>query len=135
MRRRRRIMTVAVATMTVWMLFTGTALAHFCNVANRSEQGNRSAAKSQAWISIEQILVEDGLCADGIAHFDEVFLAPRGASTSTLLHERALLAGPHAFTEKVRNGKGIDHLFTSDADFAAVGQAFGEAFALCIGDE
>lgn len=129
----RRLTTVAAATLAVWMMLAGTALAHFCYVPNRSDQGNQAAAKSKAWVSIDHILTEEiGLCEEGAAHFEEVFLAPRGVSRATLLHDRALLAAPHVFTEKMQDGKGIDHLFVSEEDFVELDAAIDEAFGVCF---
>lgn len=131
--RSRRSTTVAATTLAAWMMLSGTALAHFCYVPNRSDQGNAGAANSKAWISIDQILMEDGLCEEGAVHFEDAYLAPRNLSRATLVHGRTLLAGPHAFSEKMRDGKGIDHLFTSEQDFVELDAAIGEAFGVCAG--
>jgi hypothetical protein len=129
--RLRRFMTVMTATIAALMLFAGTAFAHFCYVPNRSDQGNTGAARSQTWLSIDQILAEEGLCEEGAAYFEEAYLSPRGASLSTLIHTRALLAAPHFGTAKMSDGRGIDHLFGSEEDFIELDQIFEEAFAIC----
>ena len=130
----RRIMTLVVATTAALMLFAGTAFAHFCYVPNRSERGNAAAAKSQGWVPLDEVLVQEfGLCEEGVAHFEGAYLAPRGISRSTLIHTRALAAGGRFGTEQTSDGKGVDHLFSSEQDFEEVGQALEEAFEICFG--
>jgi hypothetical protein len=133
--RLRRIMTLVVATTAALMLFAGTAFAHFCYVPNRSERGNAAAAKSQGWVPLDEILLEGfGLCEEGVAHFAEAYLAPRGISRSTLIHTRTLAAGGRFGTEQASDGKGVDHLFSSEQDLEDLDQALEGAFEICFGE-
>jgi hypothetical protein len=132
--RSRRVLTL-VSAVTGLLLIAGPAFAHFCYIPTRSDQGNQGAAKSQAWVSVEHILVEElGLCEEGVDFFEAAYLAPRGLTTATLLHEKALLAAPHFGTPKMSDGKGVDHLFNSEQDFADLDEAIGGAFAVCFGE-
>jgi hypothetical protein len=131
--RSRRVLTL-VSIVTGLMMVAGPAFAHFCYIADRSEQGNRGAANSQAWVSIEHILVDEiGLCDAGLDYFDEVYLAPRGLTPATLLHGRALLAAPHFGTPKMSDGRGVDHLFNSEQDLIELDEAIEGAFEVCFG--
>jgi hypothetical protein len=131
--RSKRIVTL-VGMVAALMMVAGPAFAHFCYVASRSEQGNAKAANGKAWMSIDHYLGEvEGICADGLEHFSTEFLEPRGLSGSLVMHDKALLAGPHFGSAKMSDGKGVDHLFGSFEDFELIDELFAEMEAICAG--
>jgi hypothetical protein len=132
----KRVFVVATATVMLLLIATGPALAHFCYNASRSEQGNRGAAASQGWFTLEQLLTEFGLCPEGIDHFlDNV--AGTGLPPDVVIHGRAVLANGRLRNPNVDkligksiNGKGIDHLIA--VDWNEVDNLLDDAFALCF---
>jgi hypothetical protein len=135
MGRLTRAAVVTSMTFVLMVLAMGPAFAHFCYNASRSEQGNRGAAASQAWFSIEGILAEEGLCPDGIEYF-LANVAETGLPPDAVIHGRAVLANGRLRNQNAEdlihlssNGKGIDHLLAVDWD--AVDELFEVAFGLC----
>lgn len=110
-----RKLTVGAAAATASIALTGgAALAHECYNASRSEQGNASAARSQALVSAEEALaLFCGLDAEQSA----VVLAgleEQGFETGFLINAHALMAGGLEKNgkggEKLHDGQAIDHL-------------------------
>jgi hypothetical protein len=133
---RQKILVSALAAF-VALIATSSAFAFECYNANRSEQGNASAAKG-ALMSFEEILGDPeivGLCPAGVAHVIEG-LEEEGFRTDSLINFHALMAGgleKNGKAEaKLHDGKGIDHL--SEEFFAVVDPLIGEGFEICFGD-
>ena len=111
------------------------ASAFHCYNAMRSAQGNASAAKSGAQMSIGEILGDPeivGLCPAGV-DFVVAGLDEAGYRTDVLVNFHSVMAqglekkgDPNGL---LQNGKGIDHL--SDDFFATVDPLIGEGFGLC----
>jgi hypothetical protein len=125
---------VAGTFATAALAITGsTAFAFECYNASRSDQGNASAAKSQALASPADFLSgELGLCEAGVEHV-LTGLNEAGFETDILINTHALMAGGLEGTDKgeelLHNGKGIDHLGAEF--FEAVEPLIEEAFGLC----
>ena len=132
---RLRIITVSLAALLA-LLISGSALAHECFNASRSDQGNAMAAKSPALQSLPEILADPefvGLCPAGVAHV-LAGLEDAGYRTDVVINFRTLMAGglEHGQAQAedlLSNGKGIDHL--GDEFFATVDPLIGEGFGLC----
>ena len=120
-----RKITTAGASATVALALTGgAALAHECYNASRSDQGNASAAKSQALVSAEEALgFFCGLEADEAATV-LAELEDQGFETNFLINSHALMAGGLERNgkggEKLHDGQAIDHL--GEEFFAALGE-------------
>jgi hypothetical protein len=127
---RWRFLTVLPAAATALVLGAGTASAHECFNASRSQQGNQAAGThSQAWTTLDSLArsflpAEQADCVLGE-------LAAAGISTTTAVHVKGangqdgVIAEHNPHDEKHGDGSGIDHLFD------AYGPAFGAAFAAC----
>jgi hypothetical protein len=111
------------------------ASAFECYNAMRSAQGNMSAAKSKALVSLDEILADPeivGLCPEGV-EFVLAGLEEAGFRTDVLINFRTLMAKGLETThpEKLHDGSGIDHL--SEDFFATADPLIGEAFGICAG--
>jgi hypothetical protein len=130
---RRSVVRLAIAVLATLALSAGPALAFECYNANRSAQGNASAANSNGLASLQELLASDvGLCPAGIDHVIEG-LQDLGYKTDVLINQHALMAGGLEKNgkgeAKLHDGQGVDHLspqFFEDAD-----ALIGEGFALC----
>ena len=118
------------------LILGGSAYAFECYNAQRSDQGNRSAAKSQALMSFEEILSDPeivGLCPAGVEHVisgleDEDFRTDVLINFRTLMAQGLEKAGHDA---QLDDGKGVDHL--TDEFFEAGDVLIGEGFDICAG--
>lgn len=128
---------LAIGAAVVAIFITGSSVFAFeCYNANRSDQGNASAAGSNGLLSLADILGEDGfvgLCPDGV-DFVIAGLDDAGFQTDILINGHALMAGGLEKNgkgeEKLHDGEGIDHL--SDDFLATADELIGEAFGtLC----
>lgn len=128
----KKLLTGVVASVVALMLMSGTAHAHRCTIASRSEQGNTQvAAHSNGWLSPQDFLAREGLCDEGIAYV----LEGLGEWGNLTFHGNATLA--HKLSERhaglLNDGRGVDHL--SDEDFAEIIPLFmslvEDARALC----
>jgi hypothetical protein len=130
----RAILVVDAAVVAV-AVSGGSAFAFDCFNANRSDQGNASAAKSQALESLREILANPdfvGLCRAGVDHVLEG-LEDAGFRTDILINSHTLMAGGLEKNgkdeEKLHDGRGIDHL--SEEFFETADPLVGEGFGIC----
>ena len=134
---KQKVLVSAMAAF-VALIATSSAFGFECYNANRSEQGNASAANASALMSIEEILSDPeivGLCPAGVAHVIER-LEEEGFRTDVLINFHALMAGgleKNGKEAKLHDGKGIDHL--GEEFFATVDPLIGEGFEICFGDD
>ena len=118
----RNLVAAGATAVTTIALTGGMALAHECYNASRSDQGNASAAKSQALVSGEEALAM--FCGLDAASADAVLaqLQGQGFDTDFLINSHALMAGGLEKNgkgeEKLHDGQAIDHL--GDEFFAAL---------------
>ena len=127
----RRTAIVAIGAALLLVLTASSALAHFCFNASRSDRGNQEAAKSSAWLSIEEILRDEfQLCNAGVRHVQSG-IAAAGFPRNLLIHERTIMAqgrlGRHQHLSV--NRRGVDHL--TQSDFILFEGLVGEAFGIC----
>ena len=112
----------------VLALTAGTASAHYCYNEKRSEKGNEQvAANSNGYMTFSQMLVEWGMCQEGIDHVVEN--TPESIPLDVPIHAHATMGGG-----AVHNGKdpgGIGHIDASDEDWDAFDAAIGEAAGMC----
>ena len=134
---RRAILAVGAAVVAV-AVSGGSAFAFECYNANRSDQGNASAAKSKALESLSEILANPefvGLCPEGVDHV-LAGLEDDGFRTDILINGHTLMAGGLEKNgkgeDKLHDGQGIDHL--SEEFFAAADPLIGEAFGVICAD-
>lgn len=67
----KKIITFAATAMCVLGLTAGTASAHFCYNAKRSDKGTEQvAARSNGFATYAEMLVDFGVCADGIEYVE-----------------------------------------------------------------
>jgi hypothetical protein len=113
-------------------LSASSAFAFECYNANRSAQGNASAAGAAALVSPQEFLAEEvGLCPAGVAAVI-AGLGDAGFATDFLINGRTIMASGlerSGHEGKLHDGQGIDHL--SDDFFATADELIGEAFELC----
>lgn len=65
----KKLLFGVTAFVTVLLLMTGAASAHFCTNAGRSERGNEAvAANSSGWLSLDDFLAAEGVCDAGVAY-------------------------------------------------------------------
>ena len=133
----RRIGLVFTGVTLSIVLAAGPAFAFECYNANRSAQGNASAAGAPALASFFEILTDPevvGLCPAG-AEFVISEVGELGFRTDVLINFRTLMAGGLVRNgtgeTKLHDGKGIDHL--SEEFFAAVDPLIGQGFGICAG--
>lgn len=123
---------IAFAAGCLALAIGASAYAFECYNANRSEQGNASAAKSKALVSPPEFLSEEvGLCPAGVAHV-VAGLKEAGFQTDFLVNSVTLMAGgleKNGKDAKLHDGRGIDHL--SQEFFETVDPLIGEGFGLC----
>ncbi|HET9609075.1 MAG TPA: hypothetical protein VFP06_05670 [Acidimicrobiales bacterium] len=129
----RLIMRAAGVAIAALVAFAAPAGAFECYNAVRSAQGNRSAARSNALFSFQEILSDPeivGLCPDGV-EFVLTGLEAEGFRTDVLINFRTLMARglERTHPEKLHDGSGIDHL--SDEFFATVDPLIEQAFGMC----
>jgi hypothetical protein len=131
---RKRFLVGATAIAATLVIGSATpANAFECYNAMRSAQGNMSASKSKALVSIQEILADPeivGLCPEGV-EFVVAGLEEAGFRTDVLINFRTLMAGglERTHPDKLHDGSGIDHL--SEDFFATVDPLIEEAFGLC----
>jgi len=127
---------IAFAAGLLALMMGASAYAFECYNANRSDQGNVSAARSEALMSLEEILADPefvGLCPEGIDHV-LTNLELEGFRTDVLINFHALMASGLEKTgqeDKLHDGQGIDHLTPEFFELADV--LIGEGFAICEG--
>jgi hypothetical protein len=129
----RLIMRAAGVAIAALVALAAPAGAFECYNAVRSAQGNKSAARSNALFSFEEILSDPeivGLCPDGV-QFVLTGLEAEGFRTDVLINFRTLMARglERTHPEKLHDGSGIDHL--SDSFFATVDPLIEQAFGMC----
>jgi hypothetical protein len=127
----KRTAIVAIGTALLLVLTASSAFAHFCFNASRSDKGNQEAAKSPAWLSIEELLRDEfQLCNAGVSHVQSR-IAAAGFPRNLLIHERTIMAqgrlGRHQHLSA--NRKGVDHL--TEGDFVLFEGLVEEAFGIC----
>jgi hypothetical protein len=127
----RRTAIVATAVALLLVLTAGSALAHFCFNASRSDRGNEAAAGSPTWLSVEELLRDEfRLCNAGVRHVLDGIEAA-GFPRNLLIHGRTVMAqgrlGKHQHLSV--NRKGVDHL--TNRDFVLFERLVGEAFGIC----
>jgi hypothetical protein len=133
---RRRLSLSLGASVLVLAVSATAAFGFECYNASRSAQGNAAAAGSDALETIADILADPnivGLCPAGVDHV-VAGLEDAGFRTDVLINSHALMAGgleKNGKTDKLHDGKGIDHL--SEEFFAAVEPLIGEGFGICFG--
>jgi|SRR5687767_2841879 hypothetical protein len=131
---RKRFLVGATAIAATLVIGSATpANAFECYNAMRSAQGNMSASKAKALVSIQEILADPeivGLCPEGV-EFVVAGLEEAGFRTDVLINFRTLMAGglERTHPDKLHDGSGIDHL--SEDFFATVDPLIEEAFGLC----
>jgi len=118
---RKVLMSVSIATVA-FVMAGSSVFAFECYNANRSDQGNASAAGSPALISLEDALIMFcGVDPDDIGGIVEE-LEDEGFETDFLINGHALMAGGLEKNGKgegkLHDGQGIDHL--SDEFFEAL---------------
>ena len=129
----------AATIVTVLSLGTGTAFAHQCYVASRSERGNAGAAHSQGWISFRSLATdflggELGLCQAGVNHVLSG-LETEGFDVDVLIHSKVTLAwgmaehSPNA-EELLTDGKGVAYIDWEWIEATAT-PLIGAAFGIC----
>lgn len=112
----------------VLALTAGTASAHFCYNAKRSDKGNEQvAAKSNGFATFAELLAEFGLCESGIAYVEAN--APATIPLDVPINVRATMAG--GTFRSGNDAKGIDHIEASDADWDAFDAVIDDAFVGC----
>jgi hypothetical protein len=118
----RRLLTVIAGSLAILMLTSTAALAHFCFNASRPANATQNAAKTAAWLSLEELLhflVDEGvlpsLCDDGIDYIVEQ-VDPNGEFAT---HAIVVLAsGQNVNNPQLSgNNQGIDHLLTESPDY------------------
>jgi hypothetical protein len=127
---KRRLIGLVGLAMAAIVAFPTSASAFECYNAIRAAQGNQSAAKSKALMSISEILADPeivGLCPAGVDFVIEG-LNDAGFRTDVLINFHTVMASGLEDThpEKLQDGTGIDHLspqFFETAD-VLIGQAF-----------
>ena len=130
---RKRFLVGATAIAATLVIGSATPANVFeCYNAMRSAQGNMSASKAKALVSIQEILADPeivGLCPEGV-EFVVAGLEEAGFRTDVLINFRTLMAGglERTHPDKLHDGSGIDHL--SEDFFATVDPLIGEAFGL-----
>jgi len=134
--RKRLLATSAGIAAALIVASAAPASAFECFNANRSAQGNASAAGSNGLASIATILADPnivGLCPDGVA-FVIAGLEEAGFRTDILINVHTIMASGLEKTgkeDKLADGQGIDHL--SEEFFATADGLIGEAFGFCAG--
>jgi hypothetical protein len=129
---RKSLATLAL-TGAVVAATAGTASAHECYVADRSDAGNAGASHSANWYTLElsdlfadahNFLGGDALTADQLQHALDM-AAEQGLPSSFTLFERFTLprssAELAALSSKSADGKGIDHVFVKYGEQTARG--------------
>lgn len=120
----------AATFVAVLGLTAGTASAHFCYNAKRSDKGNEQvAANSNAWATYAEMLAEFGMCADGIVYVEEN--GPESIPLDVPVHTRVTLAS--GTFQSGNDAQGIDHIDASDADWDAFDVVIEDAFVLVCG--
>jgi hypothetical protein len=131
---RFRIPIALIAAVGALFAVGASAYAFECYNANRSDQGNASAAKSAALVSPQEFLSEEvGLCPAGVDHVLAI-LELEGFGTDFLINSHTLMAGgleKSGHEDKLHDGQGIDHL--SQEFFELADGLIGEGFAICEG--
>jgi hypothetical protein len=130
----RPVIRVAGIATAALVAFATPAVAFECYNADRSAQGNQSAAGSAALNSLEEILSDPeivGLCPDGV-QFVLAGLEDAGFRTDVLINFRTLMARglEERHEDMLHDGSGIDHL--SDEFFATAGPLIEQAFGMCV---
>lgn len=107
-----------------------------CYNASRSDTGNAAAgAHSNGLMSFERILADPnivGLCPAGVDFVLAAVEADGRYRTDVLINSHTLMAGgleKNGKTEKLHDGRGIDHLGAEF--FAFVGPLVGQGFGIC----
>lgn len=119
----RRAATVAVASLTAFVLSTGAASAHFCYFNNPNPNAQAGRAGSNAFVPFGDLAFQfTGLCPAGIDYLADA----AGVEVDTLINGRGVMAGP------TDGNKAISHLDFEALD-AALGteEAPGPVWALC----
>ncbi|MBO0980876.1 hypothetical protein [Microbacterium sp. SD291] len=99
-----------------------SAFAHECFIPNRSDKGNESAANSQQWTPLADIIA---MFAGDAAECLNSSLEEQGVDTSTLVFGHHTLGENRAAGDWMADGAGVDHLF------AVYGPQIGAAFEVC----
>jgi hypothetical protein len=133
---RKRFLIGAAGVAAALVMGSATPASAFeCYNAMRSAQGNMSASRANALVSIQEILADPnivGLCPDGV-EFVVAGLEEAGFRTDILINFRTIMAQglERTHPDKLHDGSGIDHL--SEEFFATVDPLIGEAFGICEG--
>jgi hypothetical protein len=122
----RRSMAVGATCGALMMVMAGTAAAHECYIANRSEQGNAGATHSANWFTAT---------VEGFANspdfppgvdpdcFVAYWLGHGGPASFTIRTDKTIGSGSN--NPNLGNGSGLDHIEE------AFGALFGAALGAC----
>jgi hypothetical protein len=109
-------------------LTTGTASAHFCYNAKRSEQGNEKVAeRSNGYATYAELLAEFGLCESGIEYVEDN--GPDSIPLDVPVNSHATMAG--GTFNSGNDAQGIDHIEATDEEWEEFDAVINEAFADC----
>lgn len=127
----KKIITFAATAMCVLGLTAGTASAHFCYNVKRSDKGTEQvAARSNGFATYAEMLVDFGVCADGIEYVE--VNGPDSIPLDQPVNSHATMAG--GTFHSGNDARGIDHIEATDAEWESFDATINEAFVLCEGD-
>src|SRR5262249_11308951 len=109
----RRVVVAGVGAAALLLTSGGTAWAHMCYNASRSDQGNVGASNSQVWVT-ESVV--------DFAHTGELF--PAEIADCFLSHWFAG-GGPEFFTTHVKAANGTDRILAKNAPTKVLGDGHG----------
>lgn len=116
---------VAGATLA---LTAGTASAHDCYNAKRSDRGNQQvAAHSNGQNTYAELLADFGLCESGITYVEDN--GPDSIPLDVPVNSHATMAG--GTYNNGQDAKGVDHIDATEAEWIQFEDVINEAFADC----
>jgi hypothetical protein len=128
--RRSSVVTAAMATTLV--LTSSGALAHICNNASRSDQGNAKAGQnSQRWLTLDVADIVAGEVADALeddaaGDCAYAYWIENGGLQNVTIFLGRVLAAENPNRHLRHNGRGIDHV-----DFEAFDELFEATLEAC----
>lgn len=127
----KKALMFAGTVLAVLALTAGTASAHFCYNAKRSDKGNEQvAANSNGFATYAEMLAEFGMCPAGVTYVDAN--GPTSIPLDVPVNSHATMAG--GTFHSGNDAKGIDHIDATDDEWMAFDAVINEAFASCQAD-
>ena len=112
-------------------LTVGTASAHFCYNAKRSDQGNEKVAEhSNGHGTYAELLAEFGLCESGIEYVEDN--GPDSIPLDVPVNSHATMAG--GTFHSGNDAEGIDHIDATDEEWEAFDAVINQAFEDCAAE-